>query len=76
LIYGFAVIMIVTELYGIKLVVAPQDTASLGALAATIVASLTLGIARAWELIGAPSRGMSASLHDLVGLDSTEDKAT
>ena len=52
---------------GVRLIVRPSDTGALQGLAGLLIASLAIGVDRAWELVGAGSTGVVASLANIVG---------
>lgn len=52
---------------GIELLVHPHSTNSLNLLSYLLVASLLIGVARAWELVGGRDTGVMSSLAVLVG---------
>jgi hypothetical protein len=52
---------------GIALIGSPHSTTALDVLKNVVVASLLIGIARAWELVGARETGLFASLAVLSG---------
>jgi hypothetical protein len=64
----FLLAVFVTELIvGIMLLNAPRDTGSLQSLGYILIASLFIGIARAWELVGGRNTSVVASLAVLLG---------
>lgn len=54
---------------GIYLLLNPHATGSVGTLSYLVVASLLIGIARAWELVGDRDTGIFASIAVLTGHD-------
>ena len=64
----FLLAVFVTELIvGIVLLKTPRDTGSLQSLGYILIASLFIGIARAWELVGGRDTSVVASLAVLLG---------
>lgn len=64
----FLMAVFVTELIvGIELLKSPRDTGPLESLAYILIASLFIGIARAWELVGGRDTGVLGSLAVLLG---------
>jgi hypothetical protein len=63
LLAGFVIELII----GIKLLNRPQDRGSLEVLSYILIASLFIGIARAWELVGGRDTGVVASLAVMFG---------
>ena len=67
----FLLAVFVTELIvGIMLLNTPHDVGSLQSLGYILIASLFIGIARAWELVGGRDTGVIASLAVLLGHQS------
>jgi hypothetical protein len=63
----FLLAVFVTELIvGIELLNRPRDTGPLESLGYILIASLFIGIARAWELVGGRDTGLVASLAVLL----------
>ena len=60
---------------GIALVVNVRDATALSVLKNVLIASLLIGIARAWELVGARDTGLLASLSVLSGRARTTDSS-
>ena len=54
--------------YGIMLIVHPYRVGALDDLGYVLVASLLIGIGRAWELVGDWNTGLFASVGVLIGL--------
>jgi hypothetical protein len=63
---GFTAVLAVILAYGIVAAVAPSSTAPVDAISAAMVASVLLGVDRAWALIGGRGTGRIASLRDIV----------
>ena len=60
---------------GIALVINVHDATALSVLKNVLIASLLIGIARAWELVGARDTGLLASLSVLSGRARTTDSS-
>lgn len=63
---GFTLVLVVVLVYGIVGLVHPDSTDPVNAIAAATIASVLLGIERAWALIGGRGTGRSASVRDIV----------
>ncbi len=63
---GFLAVMTVELIAGIRLIVRPHVSGAVGALAGAMVASLAVGIARAWALVGARDSGITTSIRTLL----------
>lgn len=61
--------------YGTRLIEAPHRTGSLMAIGYILVASLLIGIARSWELVGEWDSGLVSSLALLTGFRSMTSKS-
>jgi hypothetical protein len=53
--------------FGVMLIVDPHHAGSLATIGYVLIASLLIGIGRAWELVGEWDTGLFASLRLLVG---------
>jgi hypothetical protein len=58
---------------GIALVAAPSSSVALEIIGYALVASLLVGVARAWELVGDRDTGIRASISVLIGRAPTPD---
>ncbi len=67
LIVGLLVVFGVEIFFGIELVVHSHRTGALEGLGYVLIASLLIGIARAWELVGEWDTGITASIGVLLG---------
>jgi hypothetical protein len=56
--------------YGIELIVHPHHASAVGGVGDVLIASLLIGIARAWELVGAWDTGIFSSIAVLIGHES------
>jgi hypothetical protein len=59
--------------YGIALIVNPSRISDVGTIGDVLIASLLIGIARAWELVGGWNAGIWSSLAVLGGIRSRHD---
>jgi hypothetical protein len=71
---GFALVMGFLTLAGVRLLLSPHDTGALAMFAGSQVASLSIGVNRAWELVGARDRGVTALLRELVSTAHDDEK--
>lgn len=58
--------------YGGRLVIRSSDLGALTGVAACSIASLSVGVNRAWALVGARSESVSRNVRDLLGLSPDE----
>lgn len=58
-------VFVIETLLGLRIILQPHDETAFGWLAATIIGLYTLGIARAWILLGDPEYGLSGWLNPL-----------
>jgi hypothetical protein len=63
---GFLAVMVLQLEAGIRLVAAPHNSSPMSTVAGAIVASLAIGVNRSWDLVGAASSGMTASIKAIV----------
>jgi hypothetical protein len=63
---GLAVSFVIQLIEGIEIVASPGDSGAVNTIAILVVACFLIGISRAWELIGAPSIGLSREVRALV----------
>jgi hypothetical protein len=59
---GFLIVMVLELEAGIRLVASPHNSGPMSTVAGAIVASLAIGVNRSWDLVGAASSGMTASV--------------
>jgi hypothetical protein len=77
---GLVVMLVVQLVAGVKLILHPDNTGPVQAIAVIVIVCLLVGIARAWELIEGPSIGLRSVLVDIArtgwdeGHGSPEDK--
>lgn len=70
LLAGFLIVMTGNVACGIALIIKPDLTSVVGVVAGTTVASLSIGIERAWELVGGVRPGAVASIQGLIVRDN------
>jgi hypothetical protein len=63
---GLVVVFVVQLIQGADLIAQPDDTGAVNTIAILVIACFLVGIARAWELIGAPSVALSQEVKALV----------
>jgi small-conductance mechanosensitive channel len=63
---GLAAIFIIQLVTGLSLTRQPDDASAVNTIAILVVACFLVGIARAWELIGGPSLGLTREVTALV----------
>ena len=64
---GLAVTFVVQLIDGAGVIARPGDSGAVNTIAILVIVCFLIGIARAWELIGAPSIGISQEVTALVG---------
>jgi hypothetical protein len=67
LILGLVAVFGVQIVYGLRLIAHPHARDSLEIVGDVLIASLLIGIGRAWELVGTLNAGMFASIRYLFG---------
>jgi hypothetical protein len=70
LILGLLAVFGLQIFYGVALILHPHQTGDLKAIAYVLVASLLIGIGRAWELVGDWDTGLFASMARLLGVNT------
>lgn len=68
---GFVVLSVLFAYYGTRLIASPHGEGALAGVAGCVVASLSVGVNRAWGLVGARSDGLTMSIRDILGLSSS-----
>jgi len=63
---GLAVVFVVQLIQGAEVTAQPGDSGAVNTIAVLVVVCFLIGIARAWELIGAPSIGIGPEIAALV----------
>lgn len=61
------VVFVFQIVYGIKLIIDPHQAGTLATIGYVLIASLLIGIGRAWELVGDWGTGLVASISFLTG---------
>ena len=69
LILALLVLFSLQILFGVDLILRPYGVGALADVGYVLVASLLIGIGRAWELVGDWNTGLLASIHRLIGLN-------
>jgi hypothetical protein len=64
---GLAVTFVVQLIQGAEVIARPGDSGAVNTIAVLVVICFLIGIARAWELIGGPSIGITYEVTALVG---------
>ena len=63
---GLAVVFVVQLIQGAEVIAHPGDSGAVNTIAILVIVCFLIGIARAWELIGAPSIGIGQEITALV----------
>jgi len=63
---GLAVVFVVQLIQGAEVIAHPGDSSAVNTIAILVIVCFLIGIARAWELIGAPSIGIGQELTALA----------
>jgi len=63
---GLAVTFVVQLIQGADVIAQPADAAAVNTIAILVVVCFLIGIARAWELIGGPSIGLTSEVTALI----------
>ena len=63
---GLAVVFVVQLIQGAEVIAHPGDSSAVNTIAILVIVCFLIGIARAWELIGAPSIGIGQEITALV----------
>jgi hypothetical protein len=67
LIAALLIVFVIQIVYGIKLIIDPHQGGTLATIGYVLIASLLIGIGRAWELVGDWGTGLFASIGLLIG---------
>lgn len=67
LIVALLIVFVFQIVYGIKLIVDPHQGGTLATIGYVLIASLLIGIGRAWELVGDWGTGLFSSIGLLIG---------
>lgn len=63
---GLVVVFVLQVITGVQIVIQPDDSGNVNQIAALVIICFLIGIARAWELIGGPSIGLTREVTALV----------
>jgi hypothetical protein len=63
---GLAVTFVIQAIQAVAVIVRPDDSGAVNAIAVLVVACFLIGIARAWELIGGPTIGLPHEVRELI----------
>ena len=64
---GLVVVFVVEMITGVQIIVQPAGSGNVNTIAALVIVCFLIGIARAWELIGGPSIGLTREVTALIG---------
>jgi hypothetical protein len=64
---GLVVVFVVQVITGVQIIAQPADSGNVNTVAVLVIVCFLLGIARAWELIGGPSIGLTRQVTALIG---------
>ena len=67
LIVALLIVFVIQIVYGMMLIINPRQTGTLATIGYVLIASLLIGIGRAWELVGDWGTGLFASIGLLIG---------
>jgi len=73
ILWGFFGVMLTYLVAGSIALAKPASGGAVTTITVAMIVSLSIGVDRAWELVGAPRSGLAASLHNLVGRAQTEE---
>ena len=63
---GLVVVFVVQVITGVQIIARPFDSGNVNTIAVLVIICFLIGIARAWELIGGPSIGLTREVTELV----------
>jgi hypothetical protein len=67
LIVALVIVFVFQIVYGIELIIKPHEAGNLATIGYVLIASLLIGIGRAWELVGDWDTGLFTSISLLIG---------
>ena len=63
---GLVVVFVVQLITGVQIIAQPADSGNVNTIAVLVIVCFLIGIARAWELIGGPSIGLTREVTSLI----------
>ena len=69
---GLVVVFIVQMITGVQIIAQPADSGNVNQIAVLVIVCFLIGIARAWELIGGPSIGLTREVTAMISGQSHE----
>ena len=63
---GLVVVFVVQMITGVQIIAQPADSGNVNTIAVLVIVCFLIGIARAWELIGGPSIGLTREVTSLI----------
>jgi len=63
---GLVVVFIVQMITGVQIIAQPADSGNVNQIAVLVIVCFLIGIARAWELIGGPSIGLTREVTAMI----------
>ena len=63
---GLVVVFVLQVITGAQIIAQPADSGNVNTLAVLVIVCFLIGIARAWELIGGPSIGLTREVASLI----------
>ena len=60
------VVFVVQLITGVQIIAQPDDSGNVNTIAVLVIVCFLIGIARAWELIGGPSIGLTREVTALI----------
>ena len=63
---GLVVVFVLQVITGVQIIAQPADSGNVNTVAVLVIVCFLIGIARAWELIGGPSIGLTREVTSLI----------